>query len=417
MKLSPNRRPRTPRNRRLLTLVALCVFTVGSFAWPTPVIRTASAQGTTIRYFPETGQTLKGRFLNYWNTHGGLTQQGYPISEEFNEWNDTDHKLYTVQYFERAVFEYHEDQKGTPNEVQLSLLGAFLLKQRYPGGVINDAPNSSPGAATFAQTGKKVGGLFLDYWNTHGSLAQQGLPLTDEFIEVSKTNGNPYKVQYFERAVFEYHPDNAPPNDVLLSLLGNIHYKNKYGKNGADGFAPKPGWVPAKVTKVIDGNTIEVALGKETHKVRYLGLDMSVSGLTNILAGCKMEEALAVNKDMVEGKIVYLEQAKNWADANGDLWRYVFVPRAFVNAEMVSKGLSRAVSPADKVADYETLFRQLENDARSGGRGLWGANCVPTRTPTWTPTITNTPTQTFTPRPTRTPTSTRTPAPPPSPRP
>src|SRR4029453_2680814 len=35
-------------------------------------------------------------------------------------------------------------------------------------------------------------------------------------------------VQYFERAVFEYHPENQPPNDVLLSQLGTFRYKVKY---------------------------------------------------------------------------------------------------------------------------------------------------------------------------------------------
>jgi hypothetical protein len=37
-------------------------------------------------------------------------------------------------------------------------------------------------------------------------------------------------VQYFERAVFEYHPENAAPYDVLLSQLGTFRYRDKYGK-------------------------------------------------------------------------------------------------------------------------------------------------------------------------------------------
>ena len=36
------------------------------------------------RLFPETGKTVSARFLDYWNTHGGLPQQGYPISEEIS---------------------------------------------------------------------------------------------------------------------------------------------------------------------------------------------------------------------------------------------------------------------------------------------------------------------------------------------
>src|SRR4051812_4129751 len=37
------------------------------------------------RYFAETGHTLSGAFLDYWNTHGGLALFGYPISEPVQE--------------------------------------------------------------------------------------------------------------------------------------------------------------------------------------------------------------------------------------------------------------------------------------------------------------------------------------------
>ena len=59
--------------------------------------------------------------------------------------------------------------------------------------------------------------MFLDYWNAHGGLAQQGFPISEEFVEKSDLNGQEYTVQYFERAVFEMHPENQPPYDVLLS--------------------------------------------------------------------------------------------------------------------------------------------------------------------------------------------------------
>jgi len=76
------------------------------------------------------------------------------------------------------------------------------------------------GCQTFPETSKTVCGALLTYWRTHGGLAQQGLPLTDPFQEVSQVDGKIYTVQYFERAVFEWHPENNPPYDVLLSLLG-----------------------------------------------------------------------------------------------------------------------------------------------------------------------------------------------------
>jgi hypothetical protein len=59
--------------------------------------------------FPETGYSLGGKFLSYWQEHGGLAQFGYPISAEVRE----DGKGLTVQYFERARFELHPENAGT----------------------------------------------------------------------------------------------------------------------------------------------------------------------------------------------------------------------------------------------------------------------------------------------------------------
>src|SRR6478609_2387969 len=89
-------------------------------------------------------------------------------------------------------------------------------------------PAAADDCVTFGETGHQVCGRFLAYWQTHGGLAQQGLPLTEPFTEVSPTNGQPYTVQYFERARFEAHPENQPPFDVLLGLLGAEQYKAKY---------------------------------------------------------------------------------------------------------------------------------------------------------------------------------------------
>ena len=111
----------------------------------------------------------------------------------------------------------------------LSQLGTFRYKQKYPDGAPGQAANTAAGSVLFPETGKRLGGMFLDYWQSHGGLAQQGYPISDEFTEVSDLDGKPYTVQYFERAVFERHPENAgTPYDVLLSQLGTFGYKARY---------------------------------------------------------------------------------------------------------------------------------------------------------------------------------------------
>ncbi|HEX8228908.1 MAG TPA: cupredoxin family copper-binding protein [Chloroflexia bacterium] len=190
------------------------------------------AQGNS-RTFAETGKTVKGRFLEYWNQNGGLAQQGLPISEEMQEVSETDGKTYTVQYFERAVFESHP-ANPKPNDVLLSLLGNFLYQQKYPDGAPNQKVNTN-NARKFEATDKTVGGKFRAYWEKNGGLAQQGYPISEEFQERSPLDGKTYTVQYFERAVFELHTENAPPFDVLLSQLGTFRYQARYGAAGTTG--------------------------------------------------------------------------------------------------------------------------------------------------------------------------------------
>lgn len=194
-----------------------------------------------------TGKTISGIFLTYWQDHGGLQQQGYPITSVIGEVSDLDGKVYTVQYFERSIFEYHPELKGTQYEVLLSQLGTFQYERKYRGnGAPNQRPNQDAGTLFFPETGKKLGGSFLRYWQDHGGLAQQGFPISDEFTEVSEVDGKPYTVQYFERSVFEWHPENAPPYNVLLSLLGNFRYQEKY--------TPGQNITPTNKPRLIVGN-------------------------------------------------------------------------------------------------------------------------------------------------------------------
>ncbi len=68
-------------------------------------------------WFVETGHTLQNGFQQYWQNYGGLQVFGFPISQEFDEDGRT------VQYFERARFEWWPEHAGTVYEVQLGHLG------------------------------------------------------------------------------------------------------------------------------------------------------------------------------------------------------------------------------------------------------------------------------------------------------
>lgn len=122
---------------------------------------------------------------------------------------------------------------------------------------------------------------------------------------------------------------------------------------------------PAKetvmVTRVIDGDTIEVEGGR---KVRYIGIDSPEEGRPY------SKEAFAKNRELVEGKVVTLEKDVSEKDVFGRLLRYVYVGDTFVNAQLVEEGMAEAKAYPPDVA-HEDEFQELEEEAKESGKGMW----------------------------------------------
>jgi hypothetical protein len=192
--------------RRLAIVVLVAALVLAGVAGGAPDARAAD----TPQCFAETGQCVGPLFLAYWQQHGGLAVNGFPLSAERVEVLE-DGKPYTVQYFERVRMEYHPENLA-PYDVLLGQFGRRLHPADPPAAAL-------PGQAYFQETGHNLGGDFLAYWQANGSLAQFGFPLSEEFTETLE-DGQPYMVQYFERARFEHHPENDPPYDVLLGQFG-----------------------------------------------------------------------------------------------------------------------------------------------------------------------------------------------------
>ena len=184
----------------------------------------------TERYFPETGYTVRGRFLVYWLSHGldlgdggvsfreSLALFGYPISGEFAQRLE-DGTTYTVQYFERARFEYHPEH-DPPYDILLGQLGRRILATVPDAPTAPVPPSPQRGATHFPQTGHNVAPDFSLFWSRNGGLALFGYPLSEEFTQRLE-DGKEYTVQYFDRARFERHPvQEGMPYNVQLGHLG-----------------------------------------------------------------------------------------------------------------------------------------------------------------------------------------------------
>jgi endonuclease YncB( thermonuclease family) len=120
------------------------------------------------------------------------------------------------------------------------------------------------------------------------------------------------------------------------------------------------------VTRIIDGDTIEVRQGEVTYRVRYVGVNTPERG-----EPC-YADARAANIALVEGKQVTLERDQSNTDRYGRLLRYVYVDSTFVNRELVRNGWAEAVLYRPDDRHYDEFLR-LEREAANAGRG-----CHPT---------------------------------------
>jgi peptidoglycan-N-acetylglucosamine deacetylase len=194
--------------RSALAAILVIVAVLGPLS---PWSETASAQryapGPEKVYFSPTGQYLEGEFLEFWWEYGGMPVFGYPVTPEFEQ------DGMTVQYFERAVLEKHPDN---PPEWQI-LLRRLGAEARTPELRQHPAFQPQEEADTgyyFPETQQNLRFGFKDHWEKNGGVRIFGYPISTEFEQ------DGFTVQYFERAIFEFHPDNPEEWRILQPLIG-----------------------------------------------------------------------------------------------------------------------------------------------------------------------------------------------------
>jgi micrococcal nuclease len=124
------------------------------------------------------------------------------------------------------------------------------------------------------------------------------------------------------------------------------------------------------VELIIDGDTIDVLIGNEIFRVRYIGINTPETVDLSKPAEYFGTEASSKNKELVGGKTVYLEKDTLEADNNSRLLRYVYVDGLFVNEELVKQGYAYA-TPYPPDITYESLFESDQEKAISEKKGLW----------------------------------------------
>lgn len=168
------------------------------------------AQAPTSQYFPQTGYTVRGDFLRFFNGHGGLEIFGYPLTGEFVEGGRS------VQYFTRARMEARPEN-AEPYRVALGPLASELGYGDPPIPAASIPPANDPNRRYFRETGHTTGYAFLSYFDAHGGPDILGFPITEFKLENGRI------VQYFQRTRMEWHPEFPPGQRVQLGELGQVY--------------------------------------------------------------------------------------------------------------------------------------------------------------------------------------------------
>jgi micrococcal nuclease len=170
----------------------------------------------------------------------------------------------------------------------------------------------------------------------------------------------------------------APGLGAILLLIAGIALllfegNEDPGRSGGEpDAAVGAGEVATTVTRVVDGDTVEVKVDGETEDVRYIGVDTPESVAPGEPVECFGKRAAEFNRGLVEGRSVRLVLGAERRDRYGRLLAYVFAGDLLVNAELLRRGYARtlAIPPNTDRADR---FDRLEQEAANAGRGLWSA--------------------------------------------
>jgi len=124
---------------------------------------------------------------------------------------------------------------------------------------------------------------------------------------------------------------------------------------------PKPDYY--KVTRVLDGDTIELKGGK---RIRYMGID----------APEPYERwgtvAYETNRDLVEGKLVRVEEDHPDRDFYGRTLAHVWIDDVFVSERLVDDGLAKVlIIKGEAKPKYLSRLQAAEERAKGATRGLW----------------------------------------------
>jgi micrococcal nuclease len=149
------------------------------------------------------------------------------------------------------------------------------------------------------------------------------------------------------------------------AISNNPHASDKSLARSAEEF---------QVIRVVDGDTIVVAINQKPETIRLLGINTPETVAPNRPVQCFGPEASARTKELLETKIIRLESdpSQDDRDKYKRLLRFAFLEDENINETLVRDGYAKEYTYKTP-HKYQQEFRAVQRSAKKNGLGLWGA--------------------------------------------
>lgn len=192
-------------------------------------------------------------------------------------------------------------------------------------------------------------------------------------------------------------PPNTPSSSPTIQSTQSLSVQSSPSQTTTTAITPtKQASVTYKVTKIVDGDTINVLIEGKSRPVRLIGIDTTETVDPRKPVQCFGKEASDKIKELLTGKSIVLEADSTQGDRDkyNRLLRFVFLEDGtHINKLLISEGYAHEYTYQSNPYKYRTEFIQAQTQARENKKGLWADNIC--TTPTSTPHVTVTPTPTI----------------------
>jgi micrococcal nuclease len=158
---------------------------------------------------------------------------------------------------------------------------------------------------------------------------------------------------------------------AVLAIVALLVARRDQG--GEEGAGKPGGTTQARVSRVVDGDTIVAQVGGRRERVRYIGVDTPESVKPGTRVQCFAKAASAENERLVQGRTVRLEFDRELRDRYGRLLAYVVrADGVAINETLLRGGFARTIVFPPNTR-HRGRFAAIERDAQNRGAGLWSA--------------------------------------------